>query len=138
MSPGQQFKLDRIRQLLARPSHPVAKQALDSCYGIRPTTTAARDGSAAARRGGPPPKGQLATGVTVERHATLPRANRRDALVSEDTYNCEAVVLTYVRTKMFTFAVYPLIANAASHLQSRRSERPPELTREGSHTGVHT
>ena len=128
MSPGQQFKLDRIRQLLAHPSHPVSKQALDSCYGIRPTT-AARD-SSATKRGGPPPRGQLATGVTVERHATLPRANRRDALVSGHTI----AYFTWAR-RCFTYASF--IANASSHLQPRCPERSSELTRERPHTGGH-
>ncbi|KAL5482074.1 hypothetical protein EMCRGX_G022355 [Ephydatia muelleri] len=143
VSPGQQFKLDRIRQLLARPSHPVAKQALDSCYGIRPTT-AARD-SSATKRGGPPPRGQLATGVTVERHATLPRANRRDALLTPppiSNQDAQKGLLSLLERGLIPPAAEiilspPLVAPRSVHLHGTNSQLSVKQTPvDGSEVGT--
>lgn len=87
LSPGQLVQAQHIANLMSKPSHPLTQQLLSSYYGLpggpAPSlaTTVVAGGRKEARL---LPQGQLVTGPTTSHLTTLPRANRRDALVRCD------------------------------------------------------
>lgn len=141
VSPGQQLKLDRIRQLLARPSHPVAKQVLDSCYGVRPATAWEREGGS-IREG--PRRGTLVSGVTVEHHTTLPRTNRRDALLTPPPISNEDAqkgLLSLLERGLIPPAAEiilspPLVTPRSVHLHSTSQFATKQIPVDGSEVGA--
>ena len=80
LSPGQQAQAQHISHLVSQPTHPLTQQILATHYGLPLPSTAAAVGGGrkeSTRLG----QSQIITGPTTSHLTTLPRANRRDALV---------------------------------------------------------
>ena len=91
LSPGQLAQAQHITSLMSHPSHPLTQQLLSSYYGLPAPSLATATGGGGAGVGRKDtrlaPQGQVVTGPTTGHLTTLPRANRRDALV------CRCVLL---------------------------------------------
>lgn len=74
LSPGEQSQLKHLQHLMARPNHPVARDLLNHYYHL--PLNVPQDQSREAGT-----KGKVMTGTTVEHLTTLPRTNRRNAMV---------------------------------------------------------
>ena len=74
LSPGQQAQAQHISHLVSQPTHPLTQQILASHYGLPVMGGVRKESSRSAQ-------GQIVTGPTTTHLTTLPRANRRDALV---------------------------------------------------------
>lgn len=74
LSPGQQAQAQHISHLVSQPTHPLTQQILASHYGLPVMGGVRKESSRLAQ-------GQIVTGPTTTHLTTLPRANRRDALV---------------------------------------------------------
>ena len=86
LSPGQQTQAQHISHLVSQPTHPLTQQILATHYGL-PLSSAAVTGGGGRKESTRLAQGQIVTGPTTTHLTTLPKANRRDALVGIDNNN---------------------------------------------------
>jgi hypothetical protein len=86
LSPGQQAQAQHISHLVSKPTHPLTQQILATHYGLPlPSAAAVTGGGGGGRKESTRlAQSQIVTGPTTSHLTTLPRANRRDALVWVD------------------------------------------------------
>ena len=83
LSPGQQAQAQHISHLVSQPTHPLTQQILATHYGLPLPSTAAAiaEGGGGRKESTRLGQSQIITGPTTSHLTTLPKANRRDALV---------------------------------------------------------
>ena len=81
LSPGQQAQAQHISHLVSQPTHPLTQQILATHYGLPLPSTAAAVAGGGRKESTRLGQSQIVTGPTTSHLTTLPRANRRDALV---------------------------------------------------------
>ena len=84
LSPGQQVQAQHISHLVSQPTHPLTQQILATHFGLPLSSVAVIGGGGGKKESTRLAQGQIVTGPTTTHLTTLPRANRRDALVRID------------------------------------------------------
>lgn len=79
LSPGQQAQAQHISHLVSQPTHPLTQQILATHYGL--PLAVVGGGGEGKKESTRLAQNQIVTGPTTSHLTTLPRANRRDALV---------------------------------------------------------
>lgn len=79
LSPGQQAQAQHISHLVSQPTHPLTQQILATHYGL--PLAVVGGGGGGKKESTRLAQNQIVTGPTTSHLTTLPRANRRDALV---------------------------------------------------------